>query len=121
MITTKQTGCPVCRTGIFGHSIDIINGKTFRSIRESRSYQILLIYFDEFDIQCQKRYNSDTRHTCDFYIPSKSWWIEIGNIKSKQYLQTLEKKESWIKEKGETWLQFDSDKELHQFLENKNE
>lgn len=112
----KGTGCPHCRKGIFGAEQTLASGIPFRSKREAESYNILLEFFEPEDILLQQRYNTNTKHTCDFVISSQNWWIEIGNIKSKKYLHTLMLKRNWIEQKGDKWFQFDSSVELHQFL-----
>lgn len=112
-----STGCPHCRKGIFGSHNAVINGISFRSTREANSYKILLQYFTNEQIQNQKRYNGRTKHTCDFFISPKGWWIEIGNIKTASYLTTLQQKKNWVEDINEKWYHFNSELELKQFLE----
>jgi hypothetical protein len=115
-VIRKGTGCPHCRTGIFGSKNILVEGVYFRSAREGQAYKTLLTKFTKEQIRLQVRYNHTSRHTCDFYIPHKKWWIEIGNIKTPQYLKTLRQKQKWVEDVGEVWYHFDSNIELEQFL-----
>jgi predicted nucleic-acid-binding Zn-ribbon protein len=110
----RQTGCPLCyaeRNG--GGTPTTVNGIRFRSRLEAETYKELIQRLvDKSDIVLQKRYNTTTRHTCDFYIPSKKLWIEVSTYTRPEYLLNIEKKRNWIENIHEQFCFISSPKQL---------
>jgi len=112
-VFSRQTGCPHCRNQ-FGRQVTI-NEIKFPSIREANTYQLLIEL--NLDFEMRKRYNTKTRHNCDFYIPKLNLWIEVGNIKTKKYLDNIERKRKWVLRKGENFIQCDTHTQVQKYLE----
>lgn len=98
-ILYNETSCPYCYGEIGGHGTPTkVDGITFRSRIEAAAYTQLREFVERnsYTLEMQKRYNANTKHTCDFYIPEIKAWIEISNYTSPTYLKTIrDKKNGW--------------------------
>lgn len=116
----SATGCPKCRTrkGLFG-THTTIDGIQFRSMLEGKCYEIVKEFCKSktYTFENQKRYpQSDTNHTCDFYINELQLWIEVSGIQTKVYKTRLQKKVKWIEELQETFLFVRTPEQLRKIL-----
>ncbi len=111
------TGCPYCYSEAGGRGRPItINGLYFRSQLEYGMYQILLDHFNEDEIEHEKRYSKDTRHTCDFYVPKLKLWIEVSNYSDAQYMKNINRKRGWIENRHESFVFIQSQSKLKDLL-----
>lgn len=94
--------CEICHPGIAKTNIENQYGK-FDSVMELKSYQILLRYFQPSEIIRQASYhelfNTDTKHSLDFYIPKIDLKLEVTTLHNKfaprKYQETKEWKQSF--------------------------
>lgn len=116
-IFSHGTGCPHCYSEQGGRGKPVTkNGIYFRSILESNVYNELLKYFSKTEIVTQKRYNTKTRHTCDFYIPKRKIWIEVSNYTDSSYIKNIKKKERWIKKINESFFFISTPQQVKEIL-----
>lgn len=120
LVGSAATGCPRCRTekGVYGTYVERF-GIKFRSILESECYAVV----DEFCVERglsfdhQKKYpQSTTNHTCDFFIPELSLWIETSNISTTAYMTRIQQKIKWVYELEENFLLAKGPKQLKEIL-----
>lgn len=114
------TGCPVCRTsnGIFGTYVER-NGMRFRSILESDCYDVVEDYCTQhnYRFEHQKKYpQSETNHSCDFYIYELQLWLEVSNIKTQEYETRIRRKVAWVRDLNENFLLVRSTTDLRKVL-----
>lgn len=123
LIGSNATGCPRCRTemGLFGKFVDY-NGIRFRSMLERDCY-IYLQGWGEIHgvtIETQKKYpQSNTNHTCDFFVPELELWIEVSSIKTKPYMENIIQKHKWVIQHNHTFLFINSYKQLKEIFDGK--
>lgn len=116
----RATGCPVCRskTGRYGKHV-ICDGIRFRSELERDCYQLLHQFCEEvgYTLELQKKYpQSNTNHTCDFYIPNVQLWIEVSGIVEGSYKNRIQKKAKWVDDIQESFLFVQSPQKLRGIL-----
>lgn len=108
LIGKTATGCPSCRTkkGVYGTFVEH-NGIRFRSILESKCYDIISQYCVDrgFTFEHQKKYpQSTTNHSCDFFIIELKLWVEVSNINTSQYTSRMQRKIKWVQEINENFI-----------------
>lgn len=117
---TRATGCPACRTskGIFGTYVEH-NGLRFRSMLESECYDVVEDYCKQhgYQFEHQKKYpQSETNHSCDFYICELRLWLEVSNIKTREYETRIQRKVAWVRDLNENFLLVRSTTDLRKVL-----
>lgn len=89
--------CELCTPGVKTKVKDILGN--FDSKMELESYKILLKYFSEEEILRQVTYdslfNTKTKHTLDFYVPSIDLKLEVTTTNNKFALKKYQETKEW--------------------------
>ncbi|RWZ87256.1 MAG: hypothetical protein EO766_12080 [Hydrotalea sp. AMD] len=118
LLGTHATGCPQCRRGVFGTFVEY-DGIKFHSILEKDCYIIMTEYcqLTNQQMELQKKYpQSNTNHTCDFYLPKLKLWIEVSGIKTEKYKSRMQQKINWVNELKENFLFSSNPQQLKELL-----
>lgn len=113
-VVNEYTGCPACADvggGKFGRRV-LRDGELFDSQLEYDCYCVLLKNIDKEDIVRQHPYPHNRRMKCDFYLPKRRLWIEVSTLKTKEYLERIERKRKMITDTGDCFVFVRSPREM---------